>query len=198
MTTSTRLQAAVEQGRALRGSVPRRSHADWPASERRSDPVDTLQREFRTLDPSLVKLRLARMATSPFSCLRGSVSVMADDASTLPATGISVRTCGDSHIANFGVFATSERALAFDMNDFDETTLGPWEWDLKRFATSLVLSGRQAGRPVERSNDTVKRAVHSYIAETHRLSRLSVHFTTTETIPIPMVGAANTVRRGAW
>ena len=81
--------------------------------------------------------------------------------------------CGDAHIANFGVFATFERALAFDMNDFDETTLGPWEWDLKRFATSLVLSGRQAGRPAESINDAVKRAVQSYIAETHRLSRLS-------------------------
>ena len=125
-------------GRALRATVPRSTHAAWEAPSGR-DPVEAMRAVFATLIHDLVPLRIARMRASPFAFLRGSAAIMASDLATLPRTGIMTQLSGDAHVANFGGFASPERRLVFDVNDFDETARGPWEWDLKRLAASLVL-----------------------------------------------------------
>ena len=109
--------------------MPRSSHGAWTPAGDRADPVALLEEQNRGRVPELVPLRWQRMLASPFAFLRGSAVVMAHDLATTPSTGIMVQACGDAHIANFGVFATPERHLIFDVNDFDETLPGPWEWD---------------------------------------------------------------------
>jgi uncharacterized protein (DUF2252 family) len=136
--------ARAEAGRALRKGVPRSSHAAWVPAAGRS-PLDLLAESDRRRLPELVPLRHARMLASPFAFLRGAPSVMAHDLATTPVTGITVQACGDAHLLNFGLFATPERNLVFGLNDFDETLPGPWEWDVKRLATSLVVAARTAG-----------------------------------------------------
>jgi len=133
--------ARAEAGRALRKGVPRSSHAAWVPAAGRS-PLDLLAESDRRRLPELVPLRHARMLASPFAFLRGAPSVMAQDLATTPVTGITVQACGDAHLLNFGLFATPERNLVFGLNDFDETLPGPWEWDVKRLATSLVVAAR--------------------------------------------------------
>src|ERR1700694_2629408 len=125
-------------GRALRATVPRSAHAAWkPAAER--DPLAILRALFATLITELVPLRIKRMSDSPFTFYRGSAAVMAADLATLPQTGLLTQLSGDAHIANFGGYASPERRMVFDVNDFDESVRGPWEWDLKRLATSVIL-----------------------------------------------------------
>ena len=136
--------ARAEAGRALRRSVPRSSHAAWDPSGRPS-PLLLLEESNRRRLPDLVPIRDARMRASPFAFLRGSPGVMAHDLATTPATGITVQACGDAHLLNFGLFATPERNLVFGLNDFDETLPAPWEWDVKRLATSFVVAARTAG-----------------------------------------------------
>ena len=136
--------ARAEAGRALRRAVPRSSHASWDPAGRRS-PLVLLEESNRGRLPDLVPIRDARMLASPFAYLRGSPGVMAHDLATTPATGITVQACGDAHLLNFGLFATPERNLVFGLNDFDETLPGPWEWDVKRLATSFVVAARTAG-----------------------------------------------------
>ena len=129
-------------GRALRATVPRSAHATWePRSGR--DPVGVLRGMFATLIPELVPLRIERMSASPFAFYRGSAAVMAADLAPTPRTGMVTQISGDAHVANFGGYASPERRLVFDVNDFDETVRGPWEWDVKRLAASLVLAGRE-------------------------------------------------------
>ena len=136
--------ARAEAGRALRKGVPRSSHAAWePAAGR--FPLELLAESDRRRLPDLVPLRHARMLASPFAFLRGAPGVMAHDLASTPVTGITVQACGDAHLLNFGLFATPERNLSFGLNDFDETLPGPWEWDVKRLATSLVVAARTAG-----------------------------------------------------
>jgi len=129
-------------GKALREQVPREHHAAWRASSKRRDPIDVLEESNRDRLPELVPIRYGRMLRSPFTFLRGSAALMAYDLSTLPSTGLRVQACGDCHLLNFGIFATPERNLVFDMNDFDETLPAPWEWDVKRLGASFVLAGR--------------------------------------------------------
>ncbi len=129
-------------GRALRATVSRSSHAIWDAPPER-DPVQLLRGVFATLIPELVPLRIERMKRSPFAFFRGSAALMAADLATTPVTGVLAQISGDAHVANFGGYASPERRLIFDVNDFDETVRGPWEWDVKRLATSLVLAGRE-------------------------------------------------------
>jgi uncharacterized protein (DUF2252 family) len=129
-------------GKALRDIVPRESHAEWKDSGDRTDPIDILIASNKGRLPDLVPIRHGRMLTSPFAFLRGSAAVMASDLSRTPTTGIRVQACGDCHLMNFGAFATPERQLNFDINDFDETLPAPWEWDLKRLAASFVVAGR--------------------------------------------------------
>jgi hypothetical protein len=136
--------ARAEAGRALRKSVPRSSHAAWDPAPGRS-PLGLLVESDRWRLPDLVPLRHARMLASPFAFLRGAPGVMAHDLAATPVTGITVQACGDAHLLNFGLFATPERNLVFGLNDFDETLPGPWEWDVKRLATSLVVAARTAG-----------------------------------------------------
>jgi uncharacterized protein (DUF2252 family) len=136
--------ARADAGRALRKSVPRSSHAAWDPSGRPS-PLRLLEESNRQRLPDLVPIRDARMRASPFAFLRGSPGVMAHDLATTPTTGITVQACGDAHLLNFGLFATPERNLSFGLNDFDETLPGPWEWDVKRLATSFVVAARTVG-----------------------------------------------------
>src|SRR5690242_18186482 len=127
-------------GRALRSSVPRSAHMAWRPPVDRPDPVDLLEENNRPRLPDLVPVRYGRMLVSPFAFLRGSAVIMASDLASTPVTGLRVQACGDAHLGNFGVFATPERNLVFDVNDFDETLPGPWEWDLKRLAVSVIVA----------------------------------------------------------
>jgi uncharacterized protein DUF2252 len=136
--------ARAEAGRALRKTVPRSSHASWDPAGRPS-PLRLLEESSRHRVPELVPIRAARMRASPFAFLRGAPAVMAHDLATTPVTGITVQVCGDAHLLNFGLFATPERNLSFGLNDFDETLPAPWEWDVKRLATSFVVAGRTVG-----------------------------------------------------
>ncbi len=146
-------------GRALRSTVSRSSHAIWePAADR--DPVALLRGVFATLEPDLVPLRIERMSVSPFAFYRGSAAVMAADLARTPASGALAQISGDAHVANFGGYASPERRLVFDINDFDETVRGPWEWDVKRLAASLVLAGRDREHR-ERACDAAARAAVS-------------------------------------
>ncbi|MET0477953.1 MAG: DUF2252 domain-containing protein [Actinomycetota bacterium] len=153
--------ARAESGRALRKGVPRSSHAAWVPAAGRS-PLDLLAESDRRRLPELVPLRHARMLASPFAFLRGAPSVMAQDLATTPVTGITVQACGDAHLLNFGLFATPERNLVFGLNDFDETLPGPWEWDVKRLATSLVVAARTAGFDQAVGHGAAQAAVRVY------------------------------------
>jgi uncharacterized protein (DUF2252 family) len=136
---------SLERGRGLRKVASRRSQADWTPVKDRVDPIDTLIASNEARLPDLVPIRMGRMLASPFAFLRGSAAVMAGDLATTPQTGSMVQLCGDAHLANFGVFASPERRLVFDLNDFDETHRGPWEWDVKRLAASFVVASRENG-----------------------------------------------------
>jgi uncharacterized protein (DUF2252 family) len=132
----------VARGKALREKVPRGSHAEWSPPKNRPDPVSLLEKQAEGRLPDLVPVRYGRMLASPFAFLRGSAIVMAADLAGTPTTGIRVQACGDAHLANFGIFATPERNVVFDITDFDETHPGPWEWDVKRLAASFEVAGR--------------------------------------------------------
>ncbi len=134
-----------QAGKERRRATPRSSHAGWAPPSDRPDPVEVLVESNRTRVPELVPIRYGRMLASPFAFLRGSATLMALDLAHTPTAGIEVQLCGDAHLANFGVFATPERRLVFDLNDFDETLPGPFEWDVKRLAASVVVAGRSIG-----------------------------------------------------
>jgi uncharacterized protein (DUF2252 family) len=132
-------------GKSLRKIVPRSSHGIWVPAPDRPDPVSLLQEQDKDRVEHLLPIKYGRMLESPFTFLRGSAAVMAVDLASTPVTGLQVQLCGDAHLLNFGVFATPERKLVFDINDFDETYAGPWEWDLKRLAASAMVAGRDNG-----------------------------------------------------
>jgi len=133
------------RGKAARAAVPRDSHAAYDPPADRPDPVGLLERQAATRLPDLVPVRYARMLASPFSYFRGAALPMAADLAATPVSGLAVQACGDAHLSNFGLYASPERALVFDLNDFDETLPGPWEWDVKRLAASLEVAGRGNG-----------------------------------------------------
>ena len=149
-------------GRALRATVPRSAHAEWSPPPGRPDPFDVLERQASSRVPELAPIRYARMAESPFAFFRGAAAVMATDLATTPATGIRVQACGDAHVDNFGLFASPERNLVFDINDFDETIPGPWEWDVKRLCASLHVVARQRGFSRAACDGVVLAAARSY------------------------------------
>jgi uncharacterized protein (DUF2252 family) len=150
------------RGKAARSAVPRASHAVYDPPADRPDPVGLLERQAATRVPDLVPVRYARMMASPFSYFRGAALSMAADLAATPVSGLAVQACGDAHLSNFGVYASPERALVFDLNDFDETLPGPWEWDVKRLAASLEVAGRGNGwRPGPRRS-VVTAAVARY------------------------------------
>jgi uncharacterized protein (DUF2252 family) len=131
-------------GKAARSEAPRSTHAAWdPAADR--DPLAILEQQARSRVPELVPIRHGRMAVSPFAFFRGAAAVMAADLAATPVSGLRVQACGDAHLSNFGAFAAPDRRLVFDLNDFDESLPGPWEWDVKRLAASFAIAGRENG-----------------------------------------------------
>ena len=132
----------VKLGKEARSRAPRSSHAELDISVNRPDPVALLERQASTRVPELVPIRYGRMLVSPFTFFRGAALVMASDLAPTPRSGLKAQVCGDAHLSNFGLFASPERALMFDVNDFDETLPGPWEWDVKRLAASVVIAAR--------------------------------------------------------
>ncbi|HWW44278.1 MAG TPA: DUF2252 domain-containing protein, partial [Acidimicrobiia bacterium] len=130
------------RGRAVRKAVPRSAHAEWGVRAERSEPLTLLREQETTRVPELVELRHERMLESPFAFYRGAAIVMAHDLAEGPSTGLQVQACGDAHLENFGGFAAPDRAMVFDINDFDETSQGPFEWDVKRLAASLEIAAR--------------------------------------------------------
>jgi len=135
-------QQRHERGRAARRVAPRGGHGEWAPAPDRSDPIDLLKAQDSDRIPDLIPIRYSRMMASPFAFMRGSAVIMANDLASTPKTGIKAQLCGDAHLSNFGAYASPERALLFDLNDFDETLPGPWEWDVKRLASSFVVAGR--------------------------------------------------------
>jgi uncharacterized protein (DUF2252 family) len=135
----------VDRGRAARGEVPRSAHGRWAPAPDRPDPVALLERQAETRVAELVPIRYGRMLISPFTFYRGAALIMSADLAATPVSGITVQLCGDAHLSNFGLFGTPERQMLFDINDFDETLPGPWEWDLKRMAVSFEVLGRDRG-----------------------------------------------------
>jgi uncharacterized protein (DUF2252 family) len=133
------------RGKAARAEVPRESHAAWQPSADRPDPVALLESQGAARVPDLVPVRYGRMMETPFTYYRGAALPMASDLARTPSTGIIVQACGDAHLSNFGLFGSPERRLVFDVNDFDETLPGPWEWDVKRLAASLEVAARENG-----------------------------------------------------
>ncbi len=139
------IEDRLAEGRAERESVPLEAHAEWATVEQRPDPVGILEEQDATRVPELVPIRHGRMIVSPFTFYRGSAAIMASDLSRTLTTGLRVQCCGDAHLSNFGVFAAPDRALVFDLNDFDETLPAPFEWDVKRLVASVVVAARGNG-----------------------------------------------------
>src|SRR5579871_1319033 len=156
------LKQRLAAGKKLREKVPRSSHGKWTAPANRPDPIELLKQSDHGRLPVLLPIRYGRMRQSPFAFLRGAAALMAADLAPTPATGIRVQACGDCHVANFGGFATPERRFVFDINDFDETFRAPWEWDVKRLASSVVLAMRHSGIPERFCANAARESVASY------------------------------------
>ncbi|MEF9881238.1 DUF2252 domain-containing protein [Streptomyces sp. P9-A4] len=169
MTTPSERAA---RGKAARKKVPRSSHGRWIPSSQRPDPIDVLERQSLDRLPDLVPLRYARMAASPFAFLRGAAAVMAADLAAQGHTGLTVQLCGDAHLLNFGVYASPERALLFDVNDFDETLPGPFEWDVKRLAASVTAAALQNGSTKAKAHRAALVATESYRTQMRHLAGL--------------------------
>jgi uncharacterized protein (DUF2252 family) len=152
----------VARGKAARAEVPRSSHARFVPRPDRPDPIDLLERQAKTRVPELVPIRYGRMLVSPFTFYRGAALIMASDLAPTPRSGLNVQCCGDAHLSNFGVFASPERRLVFDVNDFDETLPGPWEWDIKRLAVSMLIAARDNSFAVKDQEQAVLRTVREY------------------------------------
>ncbi len=160
----------VALGKAARVTVPRSAQGAWEPAADRPDPVALLESQAATRVQELVPIRYGRMLVSPFTFYRGAALIMASDLSKTPRSGINVQACGDAHLSNFGVFASAERSLVFDLNDFDETLPGPWEWDLKRLAASLAIAGRDRGFSDKERADIVLETAGAYRTEMAKLA----------------------------
>jgi uncharacterized protein (DUF2252 family) len=160
-------------GRAARSGVPRSSHALWKPESARLDPITLLEEQASERVPELLPIRYGRMSASPFAFFRGAACIMACDLATSPKTGICVQLCGDAHLSNFGVFASPGRDLVFDLNDFDETLAGPWEWDIKRLAASIAVAARDRGIGLKRRSEIVQSAVAQYRNAMHRFAGMN-------------------------
>lgn len=160
------------QGRAVRTEVPRRSHAGWTPPPDRADPVAVLEGQAEGRVPDLVPIRHRRMLADAFAFYRGGAAIMAADLASSPSTPLVAQLCGDAHLSNFGLFGSPERALVFDLNDFDETLPGPFEWDLCRLAVSGVLLGRVRGWPPDAQLDLARQAAEGYRRSMANLSTL--------------------------
>ena len=150
------------RGKEARAAVPRESHAEFRPAADRPDPVALLEEQEAVRVPELVPIRHGRMMVSPFTYYRGAALPMARDLATTPVSGFAVQACGDAHLSNFGIFGSPERRLVFDVNDFDETLPGPWEWDVKRLAASMEVAARDNGFSAKDGHKIVKATVASY------------------------------------
>src|SRR4051794_37230884 len=149
-------------GQMARAAAPRQSHGDWSPATDRLDPISILEGQATTRLQDLVPIRYGRMAASAFAFYRGAAAVMAADLAPVPRSGLNVQLCGDAHLANFGGFASPERSLVFDINDFDETNPGPFEWDVKRLAASLEIAARHRGFSTEERTSIVTKSTTMY------------------------------------
>jgi len=161
-----------EYGRSLREKTPRESHAEWSPAPGRPDPVALLEGQNANRIPWLLPVRRARMAASPFAFYRGGARIVAADLARTPVSGITTQICGDAHLANFGAYASPERRLVFDLNDFDETLPGPLEWDVKRLAASFIIAGRHNGLSKKQSRDIARQTVRTYCAAMEMLAAM--------------------------
>src|SRR5262245_36762198 len=158
----------------LRKHLARTELGRWKPAPERADPVETVLRAEHGRLPGLLPIKHGRMAVSPFGFFRGAVPVMAADLARLPVTGLAVQICGDAHVRNLGAFAAPDGHLVFDINDFDETIRAPWEWDMKRLATSFVLAGRESGMRDRACLDAVTALAASYVAGLRRFADMPV------------------------
>ena len=168
------LKERRKRGKELRRKVGRNRHADWSPKKGRNDPVATIIAANSDRLQSLVPIKMGRMAAGPFAFFRGAAPLMAADLATTPVTGLDVQICGDAHVRNLGAYAAPEGHLVFDINDFDETITGPWEWDLKRLATSLVLAAREAGEANSVCRASVEEMVRSYRTSMSHFAAMTV------------------------
>ena len=153
---------SAARGKTARAEVPRESHAAFDPSPDRPDPIGLLEEQAKSRVPELVPVRWGRMMVSPFTFFRGAALPMASDLASTPVSGLAVQACGDAHLSNFGIFGSAERRLMFDVNDFDETLPGPWEWDVKRLAASLEVAARGNGFPAKQRRGIVAASVARY------------------------------------
>ncbi len=200
-TRQVRLSAGerAARGRAARTRAPRSAHSEFAPSRHRADPVDVIERQSARRVRELVPLRYGRMSESPFRFYRGAAAVMAGDLATTADTGLRTQLCGDAHMLNFRLLASAERNLIFDINDFDETLPGPWEWDLKRLATSLVIAGRENGFTDAQRSRTARDCVRSYREHMHRYARMrlmDVWYARSDAAQIKAVAAEHLHARG--
>jgi uncharacterized protein (DUF2252 family) len=163
-----------DEGKALRKRIPRSAHATLDPDGSRPDAVSAVEESGRGRLPELTPIRVGRMAATPFAFLRGAAGLMAHDLARTPMTRIRAQICGDAHAANFGLYGDALGGLVIDLNDFDETVLGPWEWDVKRLAASLVLAGREAGADEDRCRKAAGDAVGAYRRTMRLLAKLPV------------------------
>jgi uncharacterized protein (DUF2252 family) len=170
--THTSVAERAARGRAARKRAPRRSHGHFEPPSDRPDPIELLERQARTRVPELVPIRYGRMLVSPLTFYRGAALIMASDLSRTPRSGLTVQCCGDAHLSNFGLFASPERELVFDVNDFDETLPGPWEWDVKRLATSILIAARGNGCSAKRQEQAVLDTVEEYRSAMRRFAAM--------------------------
>jgi uncharacterized protein (DUF2252 family) len=187
--TSSRLTISERAalGKAARTATPRADHARFEPSAQRSDPVKLLESQALTRVPELVPIRYGRMLVSPFTFYRGAAKIMAHDLASTPRTGLTVQSCGDAHLSNFGMFASPERRLVFDINDFDETLPGPWEWDVKRLVTSMLVAARDNGYRRRDQERIVLATVHEYrtaMRQFATMDNLSVWYAQFEVEPL--------------
>ncbi|MEY9858803.1 uncharacterized protein (DUF2252 family) [Catenulispora sp. GAS73] len=171
--TNSSLASRVAAGRAARKQVTRSSTGNWSAPPDRRDPMAILEKQAGTRLPGLVPIRYGRMAASEFAFLRGAPAIMAADLAHSPNTGLTVQLCGDAHLSNFGLYASPERRLVFDLNDFDETLPGPFEWDVKRLAASISVAARQNGFKDDFGADAAREAARAYRTMMARLAGMS-------------------------
>ncbi|MCU1337224.1 MAG: hypothetical protein JWO19_2805 [Bryobacterales bacterium] len=162
LTVDTSAKERVQYGKKRRDTVGRAAQANLRPKNRQFDPITVLQVADEGRIPQLLPLKYARMKASPFAFFRGAVSIMAADLGRLPNTGLRVQLCGDAHVQNLGSFAAPDGNLVFDLNDFDETVRGPWEWDVKRMATSIILAGQDSGHNRAACSDAAEAFVGSY------------------------------------
>ncbi|MEU9131600.1 DUF2252 domain-containing protein [Kitasatospora sp. NPDC048540] len=189
----------ADDGRAARARSPRSGHGDYDPGRQRTDPIAIIEKQSAVRVQELVPIRYGRMSESPFRFYRGAAAIMASDLADTPASGIRAQLCGDAHLLNFRLLASPERRLVFDINDFDETLPGPWEWDVKRLATSMVIAARENGFSEAERAAIVRTTVRSYRQRMRRfagMGNLPVWYTQADAETLEAVASGRLHRRG--